>query len=114
MDTFVGKNQKALARELQKNQTALANIVKAAERGGFRKGVAEGNKKYEKLVDILRSRRQAIGGIKWRYNLSYSEMKKAMEYAHESLKGMDVPEDPRFMTKDEFTQYTARMEEYAT
>lgn len=113
MNNFVEVNQKALAKELQQNQKALANLVKAAERAGFRKGASEGNKKMEAMVQKLRSRRQSIGSIKWRYNLSSTEMQKAMAYAHKEMRELDIPDDPRFMTNDEFTEYVARLESAA-
>jgi hypothetical protein len=113
MDTFVEVNQKKLATELQKNRTALAKLVEAAERAGFRKGVEKGNRKYEILVEKLRTRRNTIGGIKWRYSLSNSEMRKAQEFAQKEMNDLSIPDDPRFMTKAEFTEYTTKMEEYA-
>lgn len=114
MDNFVETNQKKLAAEFMKNRKALTAIVEAAERAGFRKGVAKGDAKMEKLVNRLRSRRQTISGIKFRYNLSPAEMRKAQEAAQREMKDLAIPDDPRFMTKDEFTEYTKQMEIAAT
>lgn len=113
MDTFVEVNQKKLAAELQKNRTALSKLVEAAEKAGFRKGMEQGNRKYEILVDKLRTRRNTLGGIKWRYSLSDAEMRKAQDYARKEMNDLAIPDDPRFMTKAEFTEYTTKMEEYA-
>lgn len=110
MDTFVEVNQKKLAAEFMKNRKALTAIVEAAERAGFRKGMAKGNEKMEKLVNRLRSRRQTISGIKFRYNLSPSEVRKTQEAAQKEMKDLAIPDDPRFMTKDEFSEYVKQME----
>lgn len=113
MDTFVEVNQKRLANEFQKNRNALTAIVEAAERAGFRKGVERGNRKYEIMVEKLRSRRNTLGRIKWQYSLSSGEMQKAMEFAQKEMNDIAIPDDPRFMTKAEFTEYSAKLEEYA-
>lgn len=113
MDTFVEVNQKKLAAEFMKNRKALSAIVDAAERAGFRKGVEKGNQKYEVLVEKLRSRRNTLGSIKWRYSLSNAEMRKAQEFAQKEMNDLSIPDDPRFMTKEEFTEYSAKIEEYA-
>ena len=113
MDNFVEVNQKKLAAEFMKNRKALTAIVEAAERAGFRKGVEQGNKKYEILVEKLRDRRHTIGGIKWRYSLSNGEMVKAAEYAKKEMNDLAIPDDPRFMSKEEFAEYSARMEDFA-
>lgn len=110
MDTFVEVNQKKLAAEFMKNRKALTAIVEAAERAGFRKGMAKGNEKMEKLVNRLRSRRHTIAGIKFRYNLSPSEVRKTQEVAQKEMKDLSIPDDPRFMTKDEFSEYVKQME----
>lgn len=110
MNTFVEVNQKKLAAEFMKNRKALTAIVEAAERAGFRKGMAKGNEKMEKLVNRLRSRRQTVSGIKFRYNLSPSEVRKAQEAAQREMKDLSIPDDPRFMTKDEFSEYVKQME----
>lgn len=110
MNTFVEVNQKKLAAEFMKNRKALSNIVEAAERAGFRKGMAKGNEKYEKLVDLLKKRRQTVSGIKFRYSLSPAEIRKAMEYAHKQMDELSIPEDPRFMKKEEFAEYVKNLE----
>lgn len=110
MNTFVEVNQKKLAAEFMKNRKALTAIVEAAERAGFRKGMAKGNEKMEKLVNRLRSRRHTISGIKFRYNLSPSEVRKTQEAAQKEMKDLAIPDDPRFMTKDEFSEYVKQME----
>lgn len=110
MDTFVEVNQKKLAAEFMKNRKALTAIVEAAERAGFRKGMAKGDEKMEKLVNRLRSRRHTISGIKFRYNLSPSEVRKTQEAAQKEMKDLSIPDDPRFMTKDEFSEYVKQME----
>ena len=99
MDQFVGSNQKALARELQRNQKALSAIVKAAERAGFRKGFKQGKKSYEVLVNNLRERRQRFSGLKWAYNLTDGEVKK-----------LTADVDPRFMTKQEFDEFMSELD----
>lgn len=102
MNQFVGKNQKALATELAKNQKALHSIVVAAEKAGFRQGFKTGQKKYQTLVDRLRSRRQRFAGLKWAYELTDGELKR--------IQG-DV--DPRFMTKEEFDTYMTELDDKA-
>lgn len=93
-DNFVGAMQKKLARETAKNLDALKTLVEAAERAGFRKGYSAGNKRYQTLVERLRTRRGRITAIKRAYNLTDKQMRE--------VRG---PKDPRFMDEAEFDKY---------
>lgn len=111
MNEFVDVNQRKLAAEFKKNRKALSNIVAAAERSGFRRGIVKGKEKYEKMVARLKDRRQRIAAIKWVHSLSDGEMTKAMSFAKKQMK--DAPDDPRFMTTEEFGQYLDNMVAFA-
>ena len=104
LDNFVGENQAKLARELARNQKALANLAKASERAGFQRGFKAGAKKYEALVSRLRERRQRINGLKWMYDLSDAEFAKIR---------LSPDTDPRFMEKADFETYMTELEKRA-
>lgn len=99
---FVESKKSAMARETAKNMKALASIVQAAERGGFRKGLEEGSKKLAAMVKRLQSRRSQIKALQKVYDLTDGQLA--------SIRGTD---DPRFMDKEEFDAYFAELEKKA-
>ena len=98
-DAFIGREKKRLATEVAKNQEALLNIVKAAEKAGFKRGVAQGEVKYQTLIKRLKDRRIALRAIKDARNLTDSEFRK--------VRGN---QDPRFMTAKEFETYLSEVD----
>lgn len=96
---FVASNKERLARETAKNLTALNNLVAAANRAGFRKGIKEGSVKLQAMIKRLKSRRGKIKAIQQVYDLTDGQMR--------DIRG---GEDPRFMDDAEFTSYMERLE----
>lgn len=101
-DNFVAANQKKLGRQMLEQTKAISDLVAAAERSGFRKGIKEGRQKYDTLVNNLRDRRQKLAALQAAYNLTDSEFAK--------LRGA---KDPRFLTRQEFDSYLAGVEKAA-
>ncbi len=98
-DDFIGKTKDRLARETAANLKAMRALVQAAEREGFKRGFEKGSERYGKLVATLRKRRGRITAVKHAFNLTDAQMKK--------VRG---PDDPRFMTEDEFDDYLKDVE----
>lgn len=93
-DAFIGREKRRLAQEAARNIEGLRALAQAAERGGYKKGLAAGLEQYKKLVKNLRSRRAKITAIKKKFNLTDTQMRK--------VRG---PKDPRFMDDAEFDKY---------
>ena len=93
-ENFIGKEKNKLAREVAKNLRGMRDLVQAARLSGFRKGLQVGSKKYNTIVQQLKSRRSKITAIQNALNLTDAEMWKARG-----------KKDPRFLTDKEFEGY---------
>lgn len=100
--TFEDAAKRAVARDLAKDARALRNLVQAAERAGYRKGIATGSQRYKELVERLKSRRTQLVAVKKRYNLTDAQMRE--------IRGA---RDPRWMNKEDFADYLKDVNEKA-
>jgi len=115
MDAFVGKEARKLATRLSGNLSALNNLVKAAERAGFRKGLTVGNKKYETIIQRLTSRRDKMNAIRRAFDLTNTEFQKLRRLPYKTKDGKTQyrDPDPRFMNKEEFDDYLNELQKAA-
>lgn len=101
-DQFVDSSKRAIARELVKDVTTLKNMVQAAERAGFVKGVAAGDKKVMTIIKRIRSRRQQIVAVQKSNNLSDKQMREVTQ-----------SKDWRLVPPDEFESWLHTVNERA-
>lgn len=99
---FVESSQRAIARQIVKDTTTLRNLVEAAQRAGFRKGVQAGNKKVSTIISRIRERRQKVVALKKIYDLSNAQMRDVTK-----------EKDWRLIKPEEFDTWIAEVEERA-
>ena len=99
---FTEAAKRAAAREIVKDARALRNLVQAAEKAGYRKGILTGGRRYSELVARMKARRGQITAIKKRWNLTDAEMR--------DVRGT---RDPRWMSKEDFDEYLKEIDDKA-
>ena len=98
-DIFIGEVKDTMARQVVKNVKSLKNLMQAAERAGFRKGLTEGSKRLQSMVKRLKDRRSQIRAIKHAFNLTDAQMRK--------VRGN---KDPRFMDDANYQAWFKELE----